>query len=259
MDLPDIQNSHDPRGIPIDQVGVSNLRLPVRFDDGEMTQQGIATASVTVQLPAEARGTHMSRMVQHAEQMLADFDPRALGIPMKVLAVALDADVVQLAVELPVSTIVKAPVSGILSAQVSDVCVRADYVADSCRVTVSVSTDITTLCPCSQAVSDYGAHNQRSRVTVAVEGAEADPYPCSASELIALVRSVGSAPVVPVIKRPDERHLTMMAFDKPSFVEDVVRDLSSGLRARNLSHSVISMNIESIHSHDAVARLTWTP
>lgn len=139
----------------------------------------------------------------------------------------------------------------------STVVLRASLSAGRAFLATSLTTDITTICPCSKAVSDYGAHNQRSCVTVEVFGAADDLYPLRIVELFQLIRSVGSAPVVPVIKRPDERHLTMQAFDSPAFVEDVVRDLSLKLRSRGLSHRVKSVNVESIHSHDAVASIEW--
>ena len=259
MNLPDIQDSRDDRGISIDEVGVVNVRLPFSFSDGIVSQQGIATVAVSVALPSHLRGTHMSRMIQQAETILTDMDPRALSVPMKNLAAALSVDVARFTAVFPLATTVTAPVSGIQSAQVSDVTLSATHDGGSLRLTTAVATDITTLCPCSQAVSDYGAHNQRSCVTVEVHGDEGDPYPFSIADLIELIRGAGSAPVVPVIKRPDERHLTMQAFDRPAFVEDVVRELSEPLRARSVHHRIKSVNIESIHSHDAVASLAWRP
>jgi GTP cyclohydrolase I len=200
----------------------------------------------------------MSRMIQAAENMLADLMPQELGLGLKTLAARLQADNVRLTAAFPVALEVEAPVSRIVSAQVSDVVLRAVLIEGTARLATSLTSDITTLCPCSKAVSDYGAHNQRSRVTVEVSGVGENLYPTTIAELFAIIRSVGSAPVVPVIKRPDERHLTMQAFDRPAFVEDVVRELSAALRARQLSHRVQSVNVESIHSHDAVASLSWT-
>lgn len=257
MELPDIQDSHDDRGIAIDEVGVANVRSPFNFRDGEISQSGVATVAVTVGLHREARGTHMSRMVQSIESILADLVPNELGAHLKNLAALLHAHDVRLSVEFPVALAVQAPATRIVSHQVSDVVLSASLHEEVVRLATSVTTDITTLCPCSQAVSDYGAHNQRSRVSVDVMGRGDDLYPMSVVDLFGLIRSVGSAPVVPVIKRADERHLTMQAFDRPAFVEDVVRDLSAALRQGSIPHRVESVNVESIHSHDAVARLAW--
>lgn len=257
MHLPDIQDSRDSRGIAIDEVGITNLRTRISFDDGVTRQQGIARVDVGVALAADRRGTHMSRMVQLAESILADFDPRSLTVPMKEAARLLDADSAILNVSFPLGTTVTAPQSGLTSVQVHDVQVHARHDGGLTKLLTSVSTDITTLCPCSQAVSDYGAHNQRSRVSVEVLGIDPDTYPVRVIELVDLIRSVGSAPVYPLIKRGDERSVTMQAFDSPAFVEDVVRDLSVALRRRQVSHTVTSVNVESIHSHDAKAVLSW--
>lgn len=258
MELPDIQDSRDDRGIAIDEVGVANVRCPVNFSDGSSAQSGIATVAVTVGLPPEARGTHMSRMVERAETILANLVPTGLALQLKDLASLLQVDSVRLSVDFPLAFEVEAPASRIVSRQVGDIALRASLVEGTSRLATSLTTDITTLCPCSKAVSDYGAHNQRSRVTIEVSGDGESLYPITVAELFALVRGVGSAPVLPVIKRPDERHLTMQAFDRPAFVEDVVRDLSVRLRSRQVTHVVKSVNVESIHSHDAVARLAWS-
>ncbi len=114
-------------------------------------------------------------------------------------------------------------------------------------------SEVTSLCPCSRAISDYGAHNQRSQVTLTLLGDGDNPYPLPVHEIVAAIRTVGSAPVFPVVKRPDERVITMQAYDHPAFVEDMVRDLSLWCRSRSLAHRVAVRNIESIHSHDAIA------
>jgi GTP cyclohydrolase I len=121
-----------------------------------------------------------------------------------------------------------------------------------------VTTDVTTLCPCSKAISDYGAHNQRSEITLQVAGTADAPYPLPVHEMVALLRAAGSAPVIPLIKRPDERVVTMQAYDHPAFVEDTIRDISLVCREKGLNHTVRAKNLESIHSHDAVASLTYT-
>ena len=126
-------------------------------------------------------------------------------------------------------------------------------------VAVTIGTDVTSLCPCSKAISDYGAHNQRSRVRLTTVGRDEDVYPLDVATAFAMIRSVGSSPVFPLIKRPDERVVTMDAHDHPAFVEDMARDLSQACRARGIAHSVSVRNLESIHSHDAVASLTWAP
>ncbi|MCZ4100779.1 GTP cyclohydrolase I FolE2 [Streptomyces sp. H39-C1] len=251
----DIQNEVDARGIEIDQVGISGLRYPVYFEDGHLRQEGIADVEVTVRLQHDRRGTHMSRMVALTHEHLQRFDPRNLPHILKIGADLLDAPALTVTVAMPVSTTVVAPASGAESRQVHDVRVEGRWDNGATTVITSVTSDVTSLCPCSKAISEYGAHNQRSRVTLAVTGHGDTPYPLPVYDAVHLLERCASAPVVPLVKRPDERVLTMQAYDHPVFVEDMARDLSLVCRDRGLVHSVSIRNLESIHSHDAVAHI----
>ncbi|MFE2583264.1 GTP cyclohydrolase I FolE2 [Streptomyces sp. NPDC059378] len=255
----DIQNEPDHRSIAIDEVGITGLRYPVTFDDGHTRQQGIADISVTVALQAERRGTHMSRMIALVHDEIATLTPQDLPIALKRGLALLDAPALTLQVSLPVATSVTAPASGQTSWQTHDVTVTGHITADRCTISTAVTTDVTSLCPCSKAISDYGAHNQRSEITLQVTGAGDTPYPLPVHAMVDLLRSVGSSPVIPLIKRPDERVVTMQAYDRPAFVEDIIRDISLACREKGLSHTVKARNLESIHSHDAIAALHYTP
>ncbi|MCH9732750.1 MAG: GTP cyclohydrolase FolE2 [Actinomycetia bacterium] len=257
--LLDIQNQLDDRGIPIDEVGISGLRYPLTFDDGEITQTGIADIEMTVRLPADRRGTHMSRMVQAVETHLERVNPYELHTAFKAITGLLDARDLRISLGIPVATRVDSPVTAVGGYQVHDLKLRGRFVEGAFRLETSVSADVTTLCPCSKAISDYGAHNQRSRVTLAIQGEDDVPYPSTAVDLVGLIRDAASCPVYPVVKRPDERAITMAAFDNPKFVEDLIRELTGSCRDRGLAHWIVARNIESIHSHDAVARLSWAP
>ncbi|GAA3043194.1 GTP cyclohydrolase FolE2 [Pseudonocardia yunnanensis] len=257
MSLPDIQSGSDFRGIDLDHVGISNLRYPVTFSDGELTQSGVADIEMTVGLPAAHRGTHMSRMVEITHEHLQDLDPRTIGTILKVASTRLDVPTVALQVAMPISAEVQSPVSGATSWQAHDLVVRATLRHSQISVETAIASEVTSVCPCSKAISDYGAHNQRSRITLTTIGEGDWPYPISATESIELIRASGSCPVLPLVKRPDERAVTMRAHDKPMFVEDMARDLSTVIRKRHVSHRIEIRNFESIHSHDAVARLTW--
>jgi GTP cyclohydrolase I len=257
--LPDVQDEVDVRGIELDTVGISRLRYPTAFTDGTTRQAGIGSFDVLVTLPSDRRGTHMSRMVQLVQDNLASIDPRELPLVMKRVAAKMDIDKAQVRITLPIATRVVSPVSGLEAFQASDLELNAIIDAGTFTLTTTVTTQVTSLCPCSKTISDYGAHNQRSDVTVAVSGAEDDPYPVEAAQLVELIRSSGSCPVYPVVKRPDERAITMTAYDHPAFVEDMARDLSLELRTRNVGHAVSIRNLESIHSHDAVASVAWSP
>ncbi|WP_338676600.1 GTP cyclohydrolase, FolE2/MptA family [Streptomyces sp. SCSIO 30461] len=254
--LHDVQNERDGRGIEIDRVGISNVKYPVLFDDGDVRQHGIAEAAVTVRLPHDQRGTHMSRMVALVRDVLSHFDPRAVGSALKEGADSLDAPALYMDVAMDVATEVRAPASGITSQAVHRVTFAMQWHDGRICMDTSVMCVVTSLCPCSKTISDYGAHNQRSEVTLTVTGEGDAAYALPIRALVDLATSCASAPVVPLVKRPDERVLTMQAYDNPAFVEDMVRDVSTACRLRGLSHRVSVRNLESIHSHDAVAVLS---
>lgn len=255
--LPDIQASADDRGIEIDEVGIDNLRYPLSFADGDIRQDGIANFRVSVRLAADRRGTHMSRMVDFVDSQLRAFEPADLHRVSKFGADLLDASELRFHIAMPVALPVVAPASGRLSQHVHDVELDVIHAGGVTRLGTTVAAEITTLCPCSKAISDYGAHNQRSRTIVTVWGEGDDLYPVPLRQIAEVVRDSGSAPVIPMVKRPDERVLTMQAHDHPRFAEDVVRNASLKLQQRQVSHSVRVRNLESIHSHDAIARVTW--
>ncbi|GAA2487922.1 GTP cyclohydrolase FolE2 [Streptomyces thermolineatus] len=231
------------------------MRYPLVFDDGHTRQQGIATISVTVRLPADRRGTHMSRMVALVHGEVATLTPQELPLVLKRGLALLDTPALTLGLTLPLATTVTAPASEQTSWQTHDLTVTGRIDATGCTVTTSVTTQVTSLCPCSKAISDYGAHNQRSEVTLQITGSADTPYPLPFQEIVDLLRSTGSAPVLPLVKRPDERVLTMQAYDHPVFVEDIIRDTSLACREKGLNHAVHVRNLESIHSHDAIATL----
>ncbi|TFV95409.1 GTP cyclohydrolase I FolE2 [Leifsonia flava] len=257
--LPDIQDEVDPRGIELDAVGVSGVRTPIRVSDGEVDAMGVGSAEFVVTLAADRRGTHMSRMVETLAVQLREFDPRAAHALIASAMDRLDASNAQISFDLAVPFEVRAPVSDVPAWQTADVQFSIQGSLGSAAMTTTLTTHVTSLCPCSKAISDYGAHNQRSAVTLSVTGRGDDLYPVALSDMFTLARQVGSCPIFPVIKRPDERWITMEAYDHPAFVEDMVRDLSATCRARGLSHSIAVRNFESIHSHDAVASLSWSP
>ena len=259
MELPDIQSQRDQRGIDVDQVGVAGVRYPIHFDDGFTKQSGVATFDVSVTLPADRRGTHMSRMVEVVHEHLQEFDPREMPNVLKLAADRLDVDGVRVGVAIPLAFTVTAPESGRSAWQACDTTIVGQVKAGVTEVSSTVATDVTSLCPCSKAISDYGAHNQRSLVTLTTIGSGDDVYPLTVATAFGLSRSVGSSPVYPVVKRVDERSLTMTAHDHPVFVEDMARDLSHECRSRGVGHMITIRNFESIHSHDAVASVAWSP
>lgn len=256
--LPDIQATPDTRGIAIDQVGVSDLRYPIQVTD----QDGrpfptVATISMSVHLPHQFKGTHMSRFLEVLSMHEGEVTSRTLPNILHDLRERLHAEEAHIEVAFTYFVSKKAPVSG-AAAKVGCDCVfmgtsngtRDDLVL---RVTVPV----TTLCPCSKEISEYGAHNQRGHVTLEVRPKKKGNG-CELiliEELIEIAEKSGSAPVYALLKRTDERHVTMQAYDNPVFVEDVVRNAAALLLAdrRVASFTVKAVNQESIHDHNAFA------
>lgn len=255
--MPDIQAESDSRGIEIDEVGIAGFRQPIRFDDDVFNQAGIADFEVTVRLPANRRGTHMSRMAQAIQSSLNVVNPEAFPSVLKALVDLLEVDGATIVMAMPLATEVTAPVSGELGWQVHEMRITSNLSPESFKLAVEVATDVTTLCPCSKAISDYGAHNQRCRVSLTTFGDGDTPYPLSIASMIDMIRSTCSCPVLPIVKRSDERALTMAAYENPMFAEDLVRELSLACRAHGVAHRVQVRTLESIHSHDAVASVTW--
>ncbi|MEH3135979.1 MAG: GTP cyclohydrolase FolE2 [Mycolicibacterium neoaurum] len=259
ISLPDIQGAPDSRGILIDEVGVSGLRYPVTFDDGVLQQSGVAEVEMTVGLPADRRGTHMSRMVQAVETHFSTVNPYELHTGYKSTSALLNVADLRISFTMPIATRVPSPATENSGYQVHDLTLRGHLRDGEFELLTTVTTDVTTLCPCSKAISDYGAHNQRSRVSLSTHGTNDSPYPTQVVDLVDMIRDASSCPVYPVVKRPDERAITMAAYDNPKFVEDLIRDLSRSCRELSVPHGITARNIESIHSHDAVARLSWSP
>ncbi len=262
--LHDTQNSPDDRNIAINQVGICDLKHPVVvMDRSQVRQQTVATFNMSVDLPADVKGTHMSRFVEvlnkHHGHVAMDRLPNIL----EEMREQLEAETAFMTVAFPYFVERIAPQSG-MKALMDYQCEytgRADSKAQDARLTVTVP--VKTLCPCSKLISDYGAHNQRGYVTMEVQSARNEngqPRMIWIEELIAVAEESGSAPLYPLLKRPDERHVTMQAYENPVFVEDVVRNVAKRLTedARVAAFKIKVVNHESIHNHNAFACIEWT-
>ena len=256
--LPDIQATKDTRGIDIDQVGVSDLRYPIQVTDRHGKPfPTVATISMSVHLPHHFKGTHMSRFIEVLSKHEGEVTSRPLPDILHDLRERLHAEEAHIEVAFTYFVTKKAPVSG-AEAKVACDCVligKSSSGADD--LTLRVTVPVTTLCPCSKEISDYGAHNQRGNVTIEVRPKRKGSG-CELiliEDLVDIAEKSGSAPVYALLKRTDERHVTMQAYDNPVFVEDVVRNAAALLRAdaRIDSFSVRAVNQESIHDHNAFA------
>ena len=234
--LPDMQASPDHRQLAIQQVGVKGLRYPLALVDaaGE-THPTVATLAMTVGLPPEVKGTHMSRFVEMLERERPALSLRDLRQMFAEMLVHLQANSGRIQLRFPYFIRKAAPLSRVGAVEMA----------------LAATVPVTSLCPCSKEISAYGAHNQRSHLSLRVQ-LRAD---MTLEELVRIAEEQASCEVFGLLKRPDEKWVTERAYDNPKFVEDLVRDIALRLQeeARIGSWSVASENFESIHNHSAYA------
>jgi len=251
--IEDVQSREDTRRIPINKVGIKDIRHPVRVKDRTgQEQHTVAYFNMYVNLPHNFKGTHMSRFVQILESHEREITTASFEDILVEMTKRLEAQSGHLEMSFPYFVKKKAPVSGVESLMDYDVTFIGEVHGDQPpSISVKVVVPCTSLCPCSKQISDYGAHNQRSHVTV-----------CATlkgfvwiEELIDLVESEASCELYGLLKRPDEKYVTERAYDNPKFVEDMVRDVAVRLNnhPRISAYSVSSENFESIHNHSAYA------
>jgi GTP cyclohydrolase I len=251
LGVEDVQGRADTRRIAIDRVGIKDIRHPVRVKDlsaGE--QHTVATFNMYVNLPHNFKGTHMSRFVEvlhHEREISVDSFPAMLV----EMTSRLRADTGHIEMSFPYFVNKRAPVSGVESLMDYRATLIGEYSHGETTMWVRVVVPVTSLCPCSKGISERGAHNQRSHVTIKVQLLEH----MWIEELIALAEGAASCELYGILKRPDEKYVTERAYDNPKFVEDIVRDVAMGLdvEARVSAYVVESENFESIHNHSAYA------
>lgn len=258
MSLPDTQATPDQRGIAIDQVGVSDLRYPIRVTDADGNPfPTVAKIAMSVHLPHHFKGTHMSRFIEVLSRHEGEVTSRTLPAILHDLRGRLDAEEAHISVEFTYFVTKNAPVTGMPAKVGCDCVFKGVSGKNGDDLVLSVTVPVTTLCPCSKEISDYGAHNQRGYVTIEVRP-KRKGNSCELiliEDLIAIAEKSGSAPLYALLKRPDERHVTMQAYENPVFVEDVVRNAAALLISdkRVDTFSVKAVNHESIHDHNAFA------
>ena len=252
--IEDVQGSADTRRIAIDKVGIKDIRHPVRIrdrSDGE--QHTVANFNMYVNLPHNFKGTHMSRFVEilnhHEKEITVDSFKEMLGEMTELL----DAASGHIEMTFPYFIKKRAPVSGVESLMDYEVSFIGEIHDGVPEMHIQVVVPVTSLCPCSKKISDYGAHNQRSHVTVKVKTRGF----IWVEELIEMVEQEASCELYGLLKRPDEKYVTERAYNNPKFVEDMVRDVAARLNAddRVASYVVESENFESIHNHSAYAMI----
>lgn len=250
--IEDVQNRGDSREIPIQKVGIKDIYHPVRVKDRtEGEQHTIARFNMYVDLPHNFKGTHMSRFVEILHDHEREISVRSFKEMLAEMTEHLEAEVGHIEMTFPYFVSKRAPISGVESIMDYEATLIGECRNGKNQISIRVIVPVTTLCPCSKGISDYGAHNQRSHVTLTVTT-------CGfmwIEELIEIAESEASCELFGILKRPDEKYVTEHAYDNPKFVEDVVRDIAVRLNedGRILSYIIESENFESIHNHSAYA------
>jgi GTP cyclohydrolase I len=254
--MKDVQNSYDDRGVPIQKAGIKDLQYPVVvLDRQNKSQSTIASVSMYVDLPHNFKGTHMSRFVEVLNVHRGRISVDEIEDILLTMQDRFECETAHFDIRFPYFMEKEAPVSREKSLMNYSCALLASLKKDGDNQVfdrvLEVGVPVTMLCPCSKEISEGGAHNQRSVITVRVRTDDLVWF----EELIEIAESEASAPVFSLIKRVDEKYLTEAAYNNPLFAEDVVRAVAIRLRAdqRVCWYQVESENEESIHNHNAYA------
>jgi GTP cyclohydrolase I len=256
LHIPDTQSARDDRHLAIQRVGVKDLRYPLQIRVAGAVQSTAARWALDVALPAEQKGTHMSRFVAWLDALAASgqaLDAATLRERHAQMLEKLHAAEGRIEAAFEFFLRKRAPVSGLASLLDYQGRWIAETRAGSTTVWAEVAVPVKSLCPCSKEISDYGAHNQRSLVTIRVELLQ----PVEWHELVRFAEDEASSEIWPMLKRADEKWVTERAYENPKFVEDLVRDVALRLnRDARIGRYVVDVeNFESIHNHSAWARI----
>lgn len=254
MAIEDVQGRADTRRIPIDRVGVKDVRHPVRVKDRATGEQHtIATFNMYVNLPHDFKGTHMSRFVEILHEHEREISVGSFRDMLAEMTERLEADAGHIEMSFPFFVMKRAPVSGVESLMDYRATLVGERRDGGSELWIRVAVPVTTLCPCSKEISAYGAHNQRSEVTISVKATSH----IWIEEVIEIAESEASSELYGILKRADEKRVTERAYENPKFVEDIVRDIAVRLNrdARVAAYVIEAENFESIHNHSAYARI----
>jgi GTP cyclohydrolase I len=252
QNIPDVQSTPDSRKLAIDKVGIKSIRHPMRIQERSGgAQHTVATFNMYVCLPHHFKGTHMSRFVEILEEHEREITVETFQVMLREMTDKLEAAEGHIEMSFPYFIEKSAPVSGVKSLMDYEVTFLGEIKDGKQRFTMKVVVPVTSLCPCSKRISDRGAHNQRSHVTVT---ARTNDF-VWIEEIVDIVERQGSSELYGLLKRPDEKFVTERAYDNPKFVEDMVRDVAAvlNLDERIDAYVVESENFESIHNHSAYA------
>ena len=252
LPIPDVQGSPDTRRLAIDRVGIKSIRHPVKIQErAGGIQHTVAHFNMYVGLPHHFKGTHMSRFVEILNAHEREISPDTFRVMLREMVKKLEAESGHIEMTFPYFVSKKAPVSGVQSLMDYEVTFVGEILDGRETFTLKVVVPVTSLCPCSKGISDYGAHNQRSHVTVTARTLGF----VWIEDLVRICEDQASCELYGLLKRPDEKYVTERAYDNPKFVEDLVRDVAAvlNLDPRIEAYTVQSENFESIHNHSAYA------
>jgi GTP cyclohydrolase I len=250
--MADVQSTPDVRHLAIDKVGIKAIRHPIKVaDKNGGVQHTIALFNMYVHLPHNFKGTHMSRFVEILNGYEREISVESFEDMLRQMVTRLEAESGHVETTFPYFINKAAPVSGVQSLLDYDVTFIGEIAKGEYRQTIKIVVPVTSLCPCSKKISDYGAHNQRSHVTIT---ARTNTF-VWIEDIVRMVEEQASCELFGLLKRPDEKYVTERAYDNPKFVEDMVRDIAAVLNKdkRIDAYVVESENFESIHNHSAYA------
>ena len=261
--MADVQSTRDERALPIEQVGIRGVRHPLTIRTKTGSFPSVGNFEMDVALPAHIKGTHMSRFMAILQQQDEPIDSTSVVSMVREMLPLLDAT--EGRVQFTYTHFVKkaAPVSGVESLMDYEVTWMSKGKKNATgsidvELNLRAVVPVMSLCPCSKEISDFGAHNQRSHVTMTVA---LDPQTkMTVEDLVTAAESEASSELWGLLKRPDEKWVTERSYSNPKFVEDLVRDVAGQLKAdaRILSFVVEAENFESIHNHSAFAKISLT-
>ncbi len=253
--IADVQSSQDTRNIAIDKVGIKDIRHPVRIAarNGE-EQHTVASFNMYVELPHHFKGTHMSRFVDILNSHEREISVNSFKDMLAEMRERLEAETGYIEMNFPFFINKTAPASGVESLMDYDVTLIGQIDQGELCTQTRVVVAATSLCPCSKKISDYGAHNQRSHITITARANQA----LWIEELIDIAEAEASSELYSLLKRTDEKVITENAYDNPKFVEDLVRDVAARLNntEKIVAYTVEAENFESIHNHSAYAMVS---
>jgi len=251
----DVQGLADARQVAIDQVGIKGICYPIVIRDGVGEQRTVATLNMSVNLPHHQKGTHMSRFIEILENGNDTLSIDSFGQMLEETADYLDASTARIEMTFPYFIKKTAPISGVTSLMNYTASLIGERRNGQTDIWLKAAVPVTSLCPCSKTISNYGAHSQRSHITIVAKIEASLLF----EDLIHIAENAASCELFGILKRPDEKYVTERAYDNAKFVEDIVRDVAVALNQddRVRSYVVESENFESIHNHSAYALIEF--